>query len=211
MLGQEYHLQVQWSIDSDYRKELEQYHQETLELRRRDPLYGRFGVFVRAERYERYLAAMQEGRLRRETLNLFFTRVIDTRVPVAAGSAMAEYFDALSRKESLSLQDFALGALSRLFSDCRIIPMQDQDHFLFYYRLLNPNIQTGTTDPLEAFDPGASIQRNCLHTDGMGVSGLPGVSLAFDGFYHAIFAVRQWPRRTFPGIISALTSMGFQE
>jgi hypothetical protein len=211
MLGQEYHLQVQWSIDSDYRRELEQYHQETLELRRRDPVYGRFGVFVRAERYERYLAAMQEGRLRRERLNLFFTRVIDTKVPVAGGSAMADYFDALSRKESLSLQDFALGALSRLFSDCRIIPMQDQDHFLFYYRLLNPNLQTGTTDPVEAFDPSASIQRNCLHTDGMGVSGLPGVSLAFDGFYHAIFAVRQWPRRTFPGIISALTSMGFQE
>ena len=48
MLGQEYHLQVQWSIDSDYRQELEQYHQETLELLRREPVYGRFGVFVRA-------------------------------------------------------------------------------------------------------------------------------------------------------------------
>ena len=211
MLGQEYHLQVQWSIDSDYRQELEQYHQETLELRRREPVYGRFGVFVRAERYERYLAAMQEGRLRRERLNLFFTRIIDTKVPIIGGSAVANYFDALSRKEALSLQDFALGALGRLFSDCRIVPMQDQDHFLFYYRLLNPNLQMGVTDPMELFDPGASIQQNCLHTDGAGVPALPGVSLCFDGFYHAIFAVRQWPRRTFPGTISALTSMGFQE
>src|ERR1700761_4043151 len=124
---------------------------------------------------------------------------------------MADYFDALSKKEALSLQDFATGALSRLFSDCRIIPMQDRDHFLFYYRLLNPNLQMGVTDPMELFDPSASIQQNCLHTDGAGVSGLPGVSLCFDGFYHAIFAVRQWPRRTFPGMISALTSMGFQE
>jgi hypothetical protein len=30
-------------------------------------------------------------------------------------------------------------------------------------------------------------------------------------YNHAIFAVRQWPRRTFPGIITALTGMGFQE
>jgi hypothetical protein len=211
MLGQEYHLQVQWSIDSDYRRELEQYHQETLELRRREPVHGRFGVFVRAERYERYTAAMQEGRLRRERLHLFFTRIIDTKVPMTRGPAVADYFDALSRKEALSLQDFALGALSRLFSDCRIIPMQDQDHFLFYYRLLNPNLQMGITDPMELFDPSGSIQQNCVHTDGAGASTLPGVSLCFDGFYHAIFAVRQWPRRTFPGIISALTSMGFQE
>jgi hypothetical protein len=32
-----------------------------------------------------------------------------------------------------------------------------------------------------------------------------------DGNNHAIFAVRQWPRRTFPGIITVLTGMGFQE
>jgi hypothetical protein len=33
ILGEEYTLQVQWSIDSDYRYELEQYHRETLNLR----------------------------------------------------------------------------------------------------------------------------------------------------------------------------------
>ena len=39
----------------------------------------------------------------------------------------------------------------------------------------------------------------------------PGVSFQLDCYNHAIFAVRQWPRRTFPGIITALTGMGFQE
>ncbi|MBV8814624.1 MAG: hypothetical protein JO271_09045 [Verrucomicrobia bacterium] len=210
-LGQEYHLQVQWSIDSDYRQELERYHQETLELRRQDPIYGRFGVFVRAERYERYKAAMHEGRLRRERLNLFFTRIIDTKVRLAGRSTIAEYFDTLSRKEALSLQEFALGSLSRLFPDCRIVPMRDEDHFLFYHRFLNPNLEMSEANPLGLFDSAASIQQNCLHTDGVAGPAVPGVSLGFDGFYHAIVAVRQWPRRTFPGIISALTSMGFQE
>ena len=133
ILGEEFALQVQWSIDSDYRHELEAYHRETLNLRRQDPVHGQFGVLIRAERYERYKTAMEEGRLRRERLTLFFTRIIDTRVPVAGYPAVAEYFDAFSRKESLALCEFAMGALSRLFPDCRITPMRDRDHFLYYY------------------------------------------------------------------------------
>jgi hypothetical protein len=175
MLGQEYQLQIQWSIDSDYRQELEEYHRETLELRRRDPVYGQFGVLVRAERYERYKAAMQEGRLRRERLTLFFTRVIDTRVPVSSQLAIAEYFDTLSRKESVGFQDFVLSALSRLFPDCRITPMRNEDHFLFYYRFLNTNLGMTEADPLEAFDPAYSIQQNCLHSEGIGTPKIPGV------------------------------------
>src|SRR5947209_13713887 len=115
MLGQEYQMQIQWSIDSDYRHELEEYHKETLELRRRDPVYGQFGVLIRAERYERYKAAMEEGRLRRERLTLFFCRVLDTQVPVTGTRAVVQYFDTLSRKESLALQELGLGTVSRLF------------------------------------------------------------------------------------------------
>jgi hypothetical protein len=211
VLGEEYTLQVQWSIDSDYRHELDQYHRETLELRRADPVHGQFGVLVRAERYERYQAAMKEGRLRRERLTLFFTRVLDTRVPFAGANAVSEYFDSLSRKESDSLLEFAQSALSRLFPDCRIKAMQDADHFLAYYRFLNTNLQLSSADPLQTFDPACSIQQNCLNMEGIIPTNRPGVSFNLDCYSHAIFAVRQWPRRTFPGIISALTGMGFQE
>ena len=168
ILGEEFALQVQWSIDSDYRHELEAYHRETLNLRRQDPVHGQFGVLIRAERYERYKTAMEEGRLRRERLTLFFTRIIDTRVPVAGYPAVAEYFDAFSRKESLALCEFAMGALSRLFPDCRITPMRDRDHFLFYYRFLNTNLQATAIDPLDLLDPGYAIQQNCLHGEGRG-------------------------------------------
>ena len=211
ILGEEYALQVQWSIDSDYRHELERYHRETLDLRRQDPIHGQFGVLIRAERYERYKAAMEEGRLRRERLTLFFTRIIDTKVPVAGHRAVAEYFDALSRKESIALCEFAMGALARLFADCRVTPMRDRDHFLFYYRFLNTNLQTADIDPLDLFDPGYSIQQNCLHAEGIAHSADAGISFRLDCYNHAIFAVRQWPRRTFPGIIAALTGMGFRQ
>ena len=211
ILGEEFALQVQWSIDSDYRHELEAYHRETLNLRRQDPVHGQFGVLIRAERYERYKTAMEEGRLRRERLTLFFTRIIDTMVPVAGYPAVAEYFDAFSRKESLALCEFAMGALSRLFPDCRITPMRDRDHFLFYYRFLNTNLQATAIDPLDLLDPGYAIQQNCLHGEGITPSAEAGVSFQLDCYHHAIFAVRQWPRRTYPGIIAALTGMGFQE
>ena len=211
ILGEEFALQVQWSIDSDYHYELETYHRETLNLRRQDPVYGQFGVLIRAERYERYKNAMEEGRLRRERLTLFFTRIIDTKVPVAGHRAVAEYFDALSRKESLALCEFAMGALSRLFPDCRITPMRDRDHFLFYYRFLNTNLQSTAIDPLDLLDAGYSIQQNCLHGEGITPSGDAGISFKLDCYHHAIFVVRQWPRRTFPGIVAALTGMGFQE
>jgi hypothetical protein len=46
ILGEEFALQVQWSIDSDYRHELETYHRETLNLRRQDPVHGQFGVLI---------------------------------------------------------------------------------------------------------------------------------------------------------------------
>jgi type IV secretion system protein TrbE len=211
ILGEEYSFQIQWSIDSDYRHELEQYHRETLELRRRDPVYGQLGVLIRAERYERYTAAMEEGRLRRERLTLYFTRILDTKVPVAGERATSEYFDSLSRKESHALLEFAQGALGRLFPDCRITAMKDEDHFLAYYRFLNTNLQVTDSDPLMAFDPAFTIQQNCLLTEGISPTERNGVSFNLDCYHHAIFAVRQWPRRTFPGIITALTGIGFQE
>src|SRR6202023_3089207 len=154
---------------------------------------------------------MEEGRLRRERLTLFFTRIIDTRVPLAGYPAVAEYFEALSRKESLALCEFAMGALSRLFADCRITPMRDRDHFLFYYRFLNTNLQSAAIDPLDLLDPGYSIQEKRLHGEGITPSAEAGISFRLDCYHHAIFAVRQWPRRTFPGIVAALTGMGFQE
>ncbi|HSZ26974.1 MAG TPA: hypothetical protein VK768_02205, partial [Chthoniobacterales bacterium] len=93
----------------------------------------------------------------------------------------------------------------------RITPMRDRDHFLFYYRFLNTNLQATAIDPLDLLDPGYAIQQNCLHGEGITPSAEAGVSFQLDCYHHAISAVRQWPRRTYPGIIAALTGMGFQE
>ncbi len=211
LLGREHTLQVQWTLDSDYRQELADYHRETLELRRRDPLHGQFGVLVRAERYERYRAAMEEGRLRRERLTLFLCRVLETQAPLTGRRAVVEYFDTLSRREALALHDLGVGTLARLFPDCLVRALGDREHFAYYHRFLNPGSSSPGLDPFEGFDPGFSLQQNCLHDEGVRHAGVPASSFTLGGHHHALFAVRQWPRRTFPGIVSALTGMGFQE
>jgi hypothetical protein len=118
---------------------------------------GQFGVLIRAERYERYKAAMEAGRsrLNGDSLLFFFFR-IDTRDPVAGDIVVIEYFDSLSKKESLAMADFAMGALTRLFPDSL---MHDRDYFLFYDRFLNANLQAYDVDPLESSHPGSSTSK----------------------------------------------------
>ena len=209
-LGQEYTVQIQWGIDSDYRYELQKYHADTLKLRREDPFFGRFGVLVRAERYERYDRAMTEGRLRRERLYVYFSRILDTR-PKTPLRDLGEYYFALAERESQSLAEFGSQALNRLFPDCKIQSMRDRDNFLFYYRFLNTSASRSCDEVIESFDPAFTIQQNCLLGEGIIPSDQPGVSFGLDGFYHAMFVVRQWPRRTHPGIIGSLTNLGFKE
>jgi type IV secretion system protein TrbE len=209
-LGQEYTVQIQWSIDSDYRQELEKYHAETLKLRRVDPYYGKFGVLIRGERYERYKRAMEEERLRRERLYVYFSRILDTR-PKKPLRDLAQYYFSLSERESQSLAEFGSHALNRLFPDSKIQPMRDRDNFLFYYRFLNTSASRSSEAMGESFDPAFTIQQNTMLGEGIVPSDQPGVSFWLDGFYNAMFVVRQWPRRTFPGIISSLTNLGFKE
>ena len=211
MLGREYTLQVQWSIDSDYRRELEAFHRETLAIRRQDPVYGKFGLLIRAERYERYIQAMEEGRLRRERLTLFFTKVIDSRPPDGVGN-LTKWYDELSRRESDLIGEFGSSALHRLFPECSIRAMTDESHFLYYFRFLNPNSPSSSHDPLQSFDPALSLQQNCALSEGYSHGGrAASASFAFDSYHHAILALRQWPRVTFPGIIASLTNFHFRD
>jgi hypothetical protein len=165
-LGQEYTVQIQWSIDSDYRQELEKYHAETLKLRRVDPYHGKFGVLIRGERYERYKRAMEEERLRRERLYVYFSRILDTR-PKKPLRDLAQYYFSLSERESQSLAEFGSHALNRLFPDSKIQPMRDRENFLFYYRFLNTSASRSSEAMGESFDPAFTIQQNCMLGEGM--------------------------------------------
>jgi type IV secretion system protein TrbE len=207
-LGEEYQLQVKYLVCSDYAEVLEQYRRETEAIR--DKWRYRWQIWSRTERYFRYKEAMEQGRLRREVLMLFFSRVIDTRPPFTLSEkALQEHFIRLARREKIAFDEVNGASLEMIFPDCRVRAMTDEDHFKVYYRFLNPNV--GATIPAETlagFNRESSIQENCLFTD-VCTPDRPGVSFQYDGMNHAMVVMRELPKSIGPGIITRLTSLGF--
>ena len=73
LIGDDMSLQIQWSVDSNYRQELEQFHKTTLEK-----ADNRWCQFNRSDRYVSYLEAVEQGKCRRERLAMFLTKKCNT-------------------------------------------------------------------------------------------------------------------------------------
>ncbi len=91
-------LQVQWSVDSDYHEELENYHRLTNER-----AANAWSTFVRAERYGTFMADMRRKALRRERLTLFLSKKC-TSLP-KRGLHTAEDINRYLAQQAKSLDD----------------------------------------------------------------------------------------------------------
>src|SRR5580704_8198240 len=65
-------MQVQWTVNSDYRRELLRYRDDTVKFAKNE-----WSQRQRNERFVRYWRMMEEGLLRREKLRLYFTLPVD--------------------------------------------------------------------------------------------------------------------------------------
>jgi hypothetical protein len=209
-LGDGFTVQVRRTVGSDNSDALEPYRQDTEAIK--DKWRYRWQVWNRTERYERYKAQMEAGNLPRETLVVFFTRVIDAEPEFSLSpEGLAKHFAAIARREALNFEQVNAAALQTLFPDCRVRLMTDRDHFEHYYRFLNPGI--GAAIPKEVFegyDETLSIQENCLHTDLVQFP-IPGVSFSLGARHHAMIVMRELPKRSGPGLIARLTDLGFTD
>lgn len=207
-LGQEYTLQVRQVSGGDYSDVLDPYGQETQTI----PSRHRWVRWNRSERHARYVQAMRDGKLQRQTLTLFFSRVIDATPPFALrDESLSRHYVALSNREALSFEGVQFALVRSLFPDCRVTPMGDAEHFRYLYRFFNPNV--GPTIPLEverAYDPSLSIQANCLFSD-LVQPAIPHVSFSLEGHHHAVIVMRELPRSSGPGIIAKLLNLGFSD
>jgi hypothetical protein len=209
-LGEECTLQCRYMVCSDYSEVLERYKSATEEIV--DKRKHRWQVWNRTERHARYLEAMREGKLRREILLLFFTRVVDSepRFSVSEDS-LEEHFQRLANRESLGFSEVQGDLLQTLFADCRITVMTDKEHYLHYYRFLNPSCGASIPENVfEWYDPALSIQENCLFGDVVQPP-VPGVSFQLDGLNHAVLVMRQLPKRMGPGLVTRILDLGFQD
>ncbi|HRE04175.1 MAG TPA: hypothetical protein PKX00_01105, partial [Opitutaceae bacterium] len=193
-------LQVQWSCDADYRRELLRYHAET--ERNGHPAVRR----VRNERFGRYWRRMHARELRRERLAVFLSIEITAYSGNLAtrGSLLARY-RGLVKELQEQFAEFA-GAMRSIFGpETPVRPMDDAAHCECLHRFLNPGLARRDAGAALC-DPGLTIQENCWHADGVGQ---PEGGFHLDGHHHCVLVLTRWPRGTKPGIVTFLTGLPF--
>lgn len=198
-LNEKQRVQFQWTCNSDYRTELNRYYEETKKC-------NDAGIrAVRHERYLRYWHRMQQRTLRREQLVVFVTQRVDASLPGIKArnsleASIAKTLDQLNHDfEELS------GVMRAIFgADTRVRVMNDSDHYEYFKRFLNPTLSDRyDIDFASQFSSQYSIQELCWDSGGVG---LP-YGFYMDGNYHAMFAMKRWPQRTYPGLIHRLTAL----
>jgi hypothetical protein len=200
-LGEHQRLQVQYFCDSDYRRELLRYQEETKRAA------NQWTQRCRNERFERYWQAMTERRLRRQRLVFYLTRRIDSSAKgIKSRAALEEYYESLLEQLRAEFEQVH-EMLTTIFcgQGARIIPMKDADHFRHYKMFLNPSLADRFDyDPVDGFDPAFTIQENCWHCEGNGQSDF---GFFMDGHYHSMIVLSRWPKTTYPGIVHRLTNL----
>ena len=198
-------MQVQWTNDSDFRKPLQRYREDTATLATNE-----WSKRQRNERFVRYWRMVESGALRRERLRLYFTTPVDAAVlGKNAGRLTREALLGTYAEQFNQIGQF----LQALFggSGGQVRPMTDADHFLHYLEFLNPSLpEQKITDPLEFFDPQKSIQENCWLGEGRPLE-KPDTGFYLDGCYHGMLVLKSLPKRTRPSLAYLLTKLGFRD
>lgn len=199
MVRPELRLQVSWSVDSDYRKELERYKAKTEELAR-----DKWSLRSREERYNRYDKKIRDHELRREHLQFYFTSKL-------AGKAMGggrQYYEELllaAKREQAELEEALRAQLGGLGG--RITPMSDMDHFEAFYRYFNPSAFENEALKLEdIYDPSKTVCEMCFNSDAAPVR-LGSSTFKIDGFYQGICVMKTLPKFTYIGMMRLLTQL----
>lgn len=198
-IGEGWSMQVNWSVDSDYRNVLEAYHKKTEEAPMSD--FARYHRrFLCTEFFER----MMRGELRRERLAVFIGKKCSTS-PTGL-SANAKAIEAVIRAHVSSIEE-RIASFGPVFGDAKITPMTDEEHYYFLRRFWNPSMALVAHDPArryEGFRPDDTILQT-LRSDGVPEKVEDGVVFKIDDHYHSLFVLERWPQVAWPGIMRALT------
>jgi len=201
-LAENQRLQIQWYCDSDYRRELLRYQEET--RRAQNPWTRR----NRNERFLRFWKAMRRADSFADRELVFYVSAGSRRLPAfdASSATLTTHYEHLLdqlQQEFAQIHEMLVATFSG--QGAGIIPMTDLDHYRHYAGFLNPSYaERFDYDPGETFDKERSIQENCWHSEGSA-----GTDFGFwmDGFYHSVIVLTRWPKMTFPAIIHRLANL----
>jgi len=201
-IGEGMRAQFQWTCNCDYRTELTRYFRETEKVAH--PHLRR----VRMARWERHWKKMHRRELRREQLVMFLSVKIDASPPKAVTrDGLRDYYGKVLQQLRGQFDELTDTLRTLLGTDTPVTPMDDLAHFAYCQKFLNPSLADRfDVDTAAQFNPALSIQENCWNGDGVG---LEKIGFYLDGRYHAVFTLKRWPSRTYPGIVHRLTGLPF--
>jgi hypothetical protein len=204
-LDESVRAQVRWSVDSNYREELLAYQAYTDS----HCAPSSWAAISRNERFNRYWAAMQSGRLRREKLVIFISRQVLTNPPAGAGPKdLAEHYERILTQYNEGFLQHGR-VLTSLFEPqgCRVLPMSTEDLYRYYAVFFNPSyLNRDNYDPIGQFREEETIHQNCWH---QGMQAGKDFGFFADGYYHNLIILKRRPQRTRRGTFWALTSLPF--
>jgi len=195
-------LQCQWHLDWDHSPELLPYLNATATIPQ---------VAVRRARHERavrYGQRMLQRQLRRERLAVYLAiGVDDYSGNVGTRKSLRARYAARLIQLKAQFAEFETALRVVFGNETAIRAMDDAAHHADLFAFLNPcaALSRNPHGGLEV-DPALTIQENCWHSDGIGQ---PEGGFVLDGVHHGILVLSRWPKATYPGIISHLTSVGF--
>jgi hypothetical protein len=195
--------QLQWTCNSDYKKELVRYHEETAKCN------NDYIKRVRNERFSRYWQRMLHRTLRREQLVLFISQDIETYSgSLKTRTGLLDYYEKTLKQLKNDFAEIGTTLTTIFGNGTRLEPMSDLDHFSYYSLFLNPTLADRfELDFAKLYHPALTIQELCWHGDGVGLNEKIGFYL--DSHYHNIFSLKRWPQKTYPSLIHRLTSLPF--
>lgn len=195
-LGEDYRLQIRWSVGCDYEDLFEQYHARTLECR------SRVGRWVREERLERHQRQQAEGTLRRERLIIYVaSKGGEDRSQMTPGEILVWL-----RQQRRNLE-MVLNTLPSVWNEVRYEILDDLGNFREWYRHQNPSSTIRDQDGYweNAFDPESSFQWMTENSDARTLGNQELQSFYMDGCYQSLLVLREWPGILRPGDIRRLT------
>jgi len=193
-------MQVNWSVDADYKRELLAFQKATEEKGASE-----WEKMIRNERFVRYWERMEQRKLRREKLTFYVTSRI-SREGIKGGGRKA--YEALLNVSARELQSYD-SIFNHLFGQMGggSQPLDDLGHFRKFSSFCNPILADDPhIDFEEIFEPQDEILNQCMPGDAAPLE-KPDFGFHLGGFYHGVLVIKSLPKSTFMGMMRQLTSL----
>lgn len=196
-------IQMQWTVDSDYKRELLGFYERTKQLAD-NPWSKR----QRNERFTRYWRMMEQRMLRRQRLHIFISTKIDSSGAPPKSKDATRFYDYLLASAQEQFRSYE-ELLSQIFGGMggTVDALGDEGHFEEYYRFYNPSVVDQFDFDMDArFDSTSGILENCWNNAAAPLE-KPDYGFYLDGYYHGVVVLKTVPKATYAGMMDQLTGL----